>query len=88
MRALGFSHFSVAVCVLAEASVVLVAGLIIGTLSATLAVMPDLARATRDIPWVSISLILGATVFIALATGFIVLTYALRSPMLLSLRSE
>jgi ABC-type antimicrobial peptide transport system permease subunit len=88
LRAIGYGRGDFRVIVLAENSLLLLAGLVTGALSALLAIAP--AFATRDgrLPGVSLALLLIVVLFSGLIASVVATAIALRSPLLSALRSE
>ena len=88
LRALGHRQASLGWMVFSENAVLLIAGLLIGGLSALLAVAPHAATQPGQIPWGS----LGLTLLLVFVTGMLAsaaaLASALRTPLLPALRGE
>ncbi len=88
LRALGYRVSSLFWMALAEHATVLAAGLMIGTVSALVAVAPNLRASPSQAPWESLSLTLAAVLAVGLATGAAALAPVLRAPLLPALRAE
>jgi ABC-type antimicrobial peptide transport system permease subunit len=88
LRAVGFSPADIGNIVVSETAALLVAGLIIGTLSAVLAVLPAMTH-LKD-PWVLLPLAstLLAILLAGLASSWFAVRAALASPIIAALRSE
>jgi len=88
LRALGYKEPQIFTMVIAENVFLLVSGLLIGTLSALLAMTPALLDRGGRLPGVSLALLLAAVLLTGLVTSLIATVSALRSPLLAALRSE
>lgn len=88
MRAVGFSKTAIACVVLSENAMLLVAGLIAGTISALVAVSPHLMARPSALPWLSLGLTLSAVLAVGLIAGVVAIIPTLRAPIIPSLRSE
>ncbi len=88
LQAVGFSERSISWLVLAENSFLLVFGVLIGTVTALLAVAPHLLGGSAEPPWVSLSLTLAAIVAVGLTAGAASVAVGLKTPLLASLRRE
>jgi ABC-type antimicrobial peptide transport system permease subunit len=88
MRSLGFRRWPLAQMVLAENAVLLLAGLAIGALSASVAIVPHVLSKASVIPWASLSLTLAGILLIGMAAGAVAIGSTLRSPLLPALRTE
>ncbi len=88
LQAVGFSRRSISWLVLAENSFLLVFGVLIGTVTALLAVAPHLLGGSAEPPWVSLSLTLAAIIAVGLTAGAASVAAGLKTPLLTSLRRE
>jgi ABC-type antimicrobial peptide transport system permease subunit len=88
LRAAGFRRRRLAGLVLLEHAALLVAGLGIGVLAASLAVLPQLTARTASLPWASLAGTLLAVLGLGLAAGGLAVRAVLRAPLVLSLREE
>ncbi len=88
LQAVGFSRRSISWLVLAENSFLLVFGVLIGALTALLAVAPHLLGGSAEPPWFSLSLTLAAIVAVGLLAGAASVAAGLKTPLLTSLRRE
>jgi putative ABC transport system permease protein len=88
MRALGYRRLSIGWMVMAENSVLLLAGLGTGVISAAVALVPQVLSRPMVIPWASLGLTLGAVAITGGIAGFTGLVATVRQPLLESLRTE
>ena len=88
LEALGFSKGSIARLIFAENSLLLVFGVVAGTVAAVLAVAPHLASGAADPPWAPLLATLCAIVGTGLLAGAAAATLSLRPPLLASLRRD
>ena len=86
LRAFGFRRSSLAWMVLAENAFLLLAGVLIGSLSALLAVAPRLAAI--QVPWLSLSMTLGVVFLVGMLSSVLAVLGALRVPLLPALKAE
>lgn len=88
LRAVGFRNSSLSWLVLCENALLLVWGLIAGTIAASLAMAPHLRTTGADVPWATaIALLLGVFI-VGMAAALFAVGEAIRTPLLSSLRSE
>ncbi|MDA1140116.1 MAG: FtsX-like permease family protein [Planctomycetota bacterium] len=88
LRALGFRTGQLAIVVLAENGFLLVVGLLVGTVSALLAVAPHLIGGGSDVPWASLLGMLGLVFITGMLSGTAAVIATIRSPIISSLRGE
>ncbi len=88
LQAVGFPAPSISWIVLAENLFLLVFGVLIGVLTASLAVLPHFLSGLADPPWLSVSVTLGSIVLIGLIAGAASITATLHSPLAPALRRE
>lgn len=88
LRAIGFSATRIQALILLENLALLLFGLAIGAAGAVVAVGPQLLSGRGHIPWGAACEMGGAMVMIGLITGFFAGRWALRQPLLPSLRRE
>jgi ABC-type antimicrobial peptide transport system permease subunit len=88
MRALGYRRRSLGWMVMAENSVLLLAGLGTGVISAAVALVPQLLSKPSVMPWASLSLSLTAVVIAGSIAGAAGLMAIVRQPLLDALRTE
>jgi len=88
LRAVGFSRFDIGWIVLAENTMLLLGGLLAGSLSALLAIAPHIATRAATIPWLSLALTLAAVFAAGVLAGVVAIVPTLRAPLLAALRTE
>ena len=88
MTALGFSRSAVRRMVLAENTVLVVAGLLMGVLPAMVAISPQLMGRSEHVPWLSLAITFLAVFATGIGAGSLACGWALRGPLLPALRSE
>jgi ABC-type antimicrobial peptide transport system permease subunit len=88
MRAVGFASSSLGWMVLLENAALVAAGLLVGTISAAVAVLPHLAERPDTLPLASVSLMLAAVFAVAMISGLFAVLPTLRAPLLPALRNE
>ena len=88
MRCLGYTKHSLRRLVLIEHVLLLALGLMVGSVSAALAVSPAITNAQLDIPYIPIALTLVSVLVIGLVSTTLATIAALAGPMLEPLRAE
>jgi putative ABC transport system permease protein len=88
LRAVGYSAAEVMRVIFLENSLLLAAGLFIGTLCALLAVSPALAQRAHTVPVGSLLVLLLVVAAVGGLSTMVATRVAVRSPLLASLRSE
>jgi hypothetical protein len=88
LRALGFRQRTLGWLVLAENSFLLALGLVIGTVTALLAVAPHVLAGSGDVPWLRLVGLLGVVLLVGLAAASVAVSTTLRAPLLPALRRE
>ncbi len=88
LRALGYRRAHFFAMVIAENGVVLLSGLLMGTVCAILAILPALLEQSGRLPARSLGLLLGSVLAAGLIASLAATVVALRSPLLRALRSE
>jgi hypothetical protein len=88
LRALGFAPAALGWMVFVENAALVVGGLVLGCMSAAVAVAPHLAADPSSLPWGSLSLTLAAVLAVGMAVGAAALLTTLRTNLLPALRSE
>lgn len=88
LRAIGMTGPNVALIVLSENAFLLIWGLLSGTLSALLAMLPHLLSTGADLPWESGIVILAAVLLTGMLAAFLAVADAIRSPILKTLRAN
>jgi ABC-type lipoprotein release transport system permease subunit len=86
LRAFGFRRSTLASMILAENAFLLVAGILVGTVAALVAVAPRLA--SIDVPWGSLALTLGVVLVVGMLSSLAAVRGALRVPLLPALKAE
>jgi len=88
MLALGFRRSQLVRMILVENGMLLVVGLLVGTVCALVAVAPHLASALADVRWLSLAGLLIACLLVGLVSCAAASTLALRGELLAALRTE
>ncbi len=88
LSALGFTRATLQKLVLGEHAALLLLGLTLGTLCAVIAVLPAIITPAQQLPWLSLSLTLGAVVLNGLLWTWLATRYAVRGDLLRALRNE
>jgi putative ABC transport system permease protein len=88
LSALGFRRSGLAWLVLVETGVLLVCGLLTGTVAALVAMVPHLSSTGADVPWGSLALILAIVFIVGMLAAFVASVEAARTRILEGLRSE
>jgi len=88
LSALGFRPSGLAWLVLVETGVLLVCGLVIGTVAALVAMVPHLSSTGADVPWGSLALILAIVFVVGMLAALAASIQAARTRILEGLRSE
>ncbi len=88
LRALGYRESALGWLVLAENGFLLILGLAAGTLTALVAVAPQVLAGTGEVPWGQLLGLLALVLAVGLAAGAAALAVTLRAPLLPTLRRE
>jgi len=88
LRAIGYNSSHFTLMVLAENTLLLVTGLIVGAVCALLAIAPALFARGGSLPGLSLALLLGLVLASGLISSLAAVAAALRSPLLPALRAE
>ncbi|QDU07021.1 ABC transporter permease [Gimesia aquarii] len=88
LRAVGMTGGNVALIVLSENAFLLIWGLVSGTVSALLAMLPHLLSTGADLPWESGILILLAVLITGMLAALLAVVDAIRAPILATLRAQ
>jgi hypothetical protein len=88
LRAMGWRKRAIGFLVLAENSFLLLIGLVIGTVSALLSILPQLFSGAGAVPVANLLLLFAGVLVTALLAGSIALVSALRAPIVPALRHE
>ncbi|WP_339688403.1 FtsX-like permease family protein [Gimesia maris] len=88
LRAIGMTGSDVAIIVLSENAFLLLWGLVSGTASALLAMLPHLLSTGADLPWESGLVILLAVLLTGMLAALLAVADAVRAPILATLRAS
>ncbi len=88
LQAVGYRRIHVLGMVLAENVWLLIAGLVMGTVCALVAIAPVIVERGGRLPLVSLALLLGSVLVVGLTASLGATTTALRSPLLPALKAE
>lgn len=88
LRAAGFRRGRLGEMVLLENLLLLVGGLVIGTLAALVAVLPQMLLGAARPPLFDLSVMLGIVLVVGLITGLVAVRATLRAPLVGALRGE
>ena len=88
LSALGFRPRRLAWLVLVETAVLLICGLVTGSVAALVAMIPHLSSIGADVPWLSLASILVTVFLVGMLAALIASIEAARTPILEGLRSE
>jgi putative ABC transport system permease protein len=88
LRAVGYRRRILSVIIVAENLVLMVSGLACGAACALIAIIPAVRARGVPFPFAMVSLVLSAVLIVGLASSFVAVIAAFRSPLLAALRSE
>ena len=88
LRAFGFRRATLSLMLLAENGFLLLIGILIGALSALIAVVPHLTTPDVQAPWFSLVMTLVSVVMVGMAASAIAVYFALRRPLLPALKHD
>lgn len=88
LRAFGFRRATLSLMLLAENGFLLLIGILIGTLSALIAVAPHLTTPDVQAPWFSLVMTLVSVVMVGMAASAIAVYFALCRPLLPALKHD
>ncbi|MBI1927081.1 ABC transporter permease, partial [Candidatus Poribacteria bacterium] len=88
LRAFGFRRSTLVTMLLAENGFTLVIGMLIGSLSALVAVGPHLIGSSAHVPWLSLAITLIAVLFVGMIASAAAVSAVLRTPLLPALKAE
>jgi putative ABC transport system permease protein len=88
LRAIGFERSDLAVLVLIENAFLLITGLLIGTATALIAILPHLLGGRAAVPWSSLAILLPLVLAIGLSSGSVAAWRASHTPLLGALKEE
>jgi putative ABC transport system permease protein len=88
LRAVGYQRRHLSTMVLAESAALVVGGVVIGTLSAALAIAPAIAERGQALPYVTLASVLVAVVMAGLASSLFALAVATKVTVVGAIKSE
>jgi len=88
MLAVGLRRSQVAAMIVLENGILLIVGVVLGTLAAVIAVAPHLASALADVNWLHLGVTLGACVMVGLVSCGVAAFVSVKQNLLSSLRAE
>ncbi len=88
LRAFGFRRSTLSLMLLSENGFLLLAGLLIGTLSALIAMGPHLAGPGAQVPWLSLLATLTSVFLVGIVASAIAVSFAMRRPLLPALKHD
>ena len=88
MRAFGFRRATLSLMLLSENGFLLLTGILIGAISALIAVAPHLATLGAQVPWLSLMMTLVSVFLVGMVASAIAVSFALRRPLLPALKHE
>jgi len=88
LRAIGFRNMKVSLLVAYENGVLLISGLVFGTVSALLAMTPHLQSTGADVPWWNLLMILSGVFLVGMVSAVVAVRESVRHPIVSSLRNE
>ena len=86
LRAFGFRRTTLSLMLLSENGFLLLAGILIGSLAALIAVAPHLATPGAQVPWLSLTITLISVFLAGMVASAIAVSSALRRPLLPALK--
>ena len=88
LRAFGFRRATLSLMLLSENGFLLLTGILIGTVSALIAVSPHLATPGAHVPWLSLMMTLVSVFLVGMVASGIAVSFALRRPLLPGLKRD
>ena len=88
LRAFGFRRNTLSLLLLSENGFLLLIGILIGTVSALIAVAPHLITPSAQAPWFSLVMTLVSVFLVGMAASTIAVYFALRRPLLPALKHD
>ena len=88
LRAFGFRRATLSLMLLWENGFLLLIGILIGTASALIAVVPHLTTPGTQVPWLSLVMTLVSVFLVGMAASAIAVYFALRKPLLPALKHD
>ncbi len=88
LRAFGFRQSTLASLVLAENGFLLILGILLGAISAVVAVAPHILADASQVPWLSLSLTLVVVFVVGMLSSLAAVRAAIKIPLLPALKAE
>jgi ABC-type antimicrobial peptide transport system permease subunit len=88
LRTFGFRRSTLAAMLVTENGFLIFCGILIGSFSALVAVMPHLLGGHSQAPWLSLALTLMLVLMVGLLASWVAVSLALRIPLLPALKAE
>ncbi len=88
LRAFGFRRITLVVMLLAENGFLLVIGMLVGSISALIAVGPHIISPDTTVPWLSLLMTLILVFLVGIIASVVTVFFALRMPLLPALKTE
>ena len=88
LRAFGFRRATLSLMLLSENGFLLLTGILIGTVSALIAVAPHLTTPGTQVPWLSLMMTLVSVFLVGVVASGIAVSFALRRPLLPALKRD
>ena len=88
LQALGYRRRTIGWLVLSENAFLLAVGLVIGSVSALLSILPQLLSGQGSVPWMNLALLFAGVLVVALTAASIAVMSAMRTPIVPALRRE
>ena len=88
LRAFGFQRSTLSLMLLSENGFLLLVGILIGTVSALIAVAPHLTTPGAQVPWLSLVMTLVSVFLVGIVASAIAVYFALRRPLLPALKHD
>ena len=88
LRAFGFRQSTLASLVLAENGFLLILGILLGAVSAVVAVAPHILADASQVPWLSLSLTLVVVFAVGMLASLAAVRAAIKIPLLPALKAE
>ena len=88
LRAFGFRRAMLSLMLLWENGFLLLTGILIGTISALIAVAPHLTTPGAQVPWLSLVMTLVSVFLVGMIASAIAVSFALRRPLLPALKHD
>ena len=88
LRAFGFRRATLSMMLLSENGFLLLVGILIGTVSALIAVAPHLTTPGTQVPWLSLTMTLVSVFLVGIVASAVAVYFALRRPLLPALKHD